>query len=488
MISVEAMTFTYAGSDCPVLKDVSTRISEGEFVLVVGRSGCGKSTLCRALNGLVPHFHGGLLSGRVLVDGRDTRKTPPSRFADLIGMVFQDPENQLVMTNVENEMAFGLENLGVPVSEMKERVIRYADYFDLRRFFQRFIPELSGGEKQKVALGSVLAMKPKYLILDEPTSQLDAENAALFLEFLTKLNKDFGVGIILVEHRLERCLPYADRVILMDEGRIVGDGPKDEVVPALKESGLLGTVSRMIADVAGNGDSLLSAKDIHFSYDQTPVLDGADLVLARGELVAITGANGSGKSTLIKQLNGLLKPQTGIVTLLGRDVSSVTTASIAKEIGYLGQNPNDYLFEETLEKELEFTLSNLGVDTKEWNERIEWTLSMLDLARFRGIFPRDLSCGQRERTALATILVGRPKILILDEPTRGLDYWSKTKLGSMLESLRKQGMAILLVTHDYRFIAEHATRILRLEGGRLLEVPVDQMVFLASESAATGGT
>jgi len=487
MISVESLTFTYSGSDPPVLREVSTEIHEGEFVLVVGRSGCGKSTLCRALNGLVPHFYGGLFSGRVLVDGRDTRKTTPSKFADLIGMVFQDPENQLVMTNVENEMAFGLENLGVPVPEMKERVIRYAEYFDLRRFFQRFIPELSGGEKQKVALGSVLAMKPKYLILDEPTSQLDAENAALFLDFLTKLNKEFGVGIILVEHRLERCLRYADRVILMDEGRIVADGPKNEVVPALRERGLLGTLTRMVNDVTGDGDMVLSAKDIHFSYDHTPVLNGADLVLARGELVAITGANGSGKSTLIKQLNGLLKPQTGNVTLLGKDVSSVTTASLAREIGYLGQNPNDYLFEETLEKELEFTLSNLGVDEKEWNERIEWTLSVLDLARFRKAFPRDLSCGQRERTALATVLVGRPKILVLDEPTRGLDYWNKTKLGSVLENLRRQGMTILLVTHDYRFIAEHATRVLRLEEGRLLEASVDQMIFLASESAATGG-
>jgi energy-coupling factor transport system ATP-binding protein len=488
MISVEALTFTYAGSDRPVLRDVSTRISEGEFVLIVGKSGCGKSTLCRALNGLVPHFYGGLFSGRVLVDGRDTRKTPPSKFANLIGMVFQDPENQLVMTNVENEMAFGLENLGVPVSEMKERVVRYAEYFDLRKFFKRFIPELSGGEKQKVVLASVLAMKPKYLVLDEPTSQLDAENAALFLDFLTKLNTEFEIGIVLVEHRLERCLRYADRVILMDEGRIVADGPKNQVVPALKENGLLGRLTRTVDSVNGDRDVLLSAENIHFSYDTTPVLEGADLTLRSGELVAITGANGSGKSTLIKQLNGLLKPQVGSVTLLGRNAHSVTTASLATEIGYLGQNPNDYLFEETLEKELEFTLSNLGIDEKEWNDRIEWTLSMLDLTRFRRTFPRDLSCGQRERTALATILVGRPKILVLDEPTRGLDYWNKTKLGMMLENLRKQGMTTLLVTHDYRFIAEHATRVLRLEGGRLLEASVDQMIFLALESAATGGT
>ncbi|MDD1767471.1 MAG: ATP-binding cassette domain-containing protein [Methanomassiliicoccales archaeon] len=488
MITVESLTFTYAGSNRPVLEDVSTQVEEGEFVLVVGKSGCGKSTLCRVLNGLIPHFYGGILSGRVFVDGRDTRKTPPSRCADLIGMVFQDPENQLVMTNVENEMAFGLENLGVPVPEMKERVLRYADYFDLRRFFHRFIPELSGGEKQKVALGSVLAMNPKYLILDEPTSQLDAENAALFLDFLTKVNTELKIGVILVEHRLERCLRYADRVILMDNGRIIADGPKIDIVPSLKEHGLIGGISRTLSSTTGEGELLLSARNVHFSYDEVSVLDGADLDLAEGELVAITGANGSGKSTLIRQLNGLLRPQSGSVTVLGKDVQSVTTAALSREIGYLGQNPNDYLFEETLQKELEFTLLNLGVDEREWNDRIEWTLSELDLEGFRETFPRDLSCGQRERAALATVLVGRPKILVLDEPTRGLDYWSKRKLGSVLEDLRRQGMTTLLVTHDYRFIAENATRVLRLEEGRLSESSVDHMMFLALESAATGGT
>lgn len=486
MISVERLTFTYSGADRPVIEDLSTEIKEGEFVLIVGKSGCGKSTLCRALNGLIPNFYGGQFSGRVLIDGRDTRQTAPSKFADVIGMVFQDPENQLVMTNVENEMVFGMENLGVPVREMKERVVQYADYFDLRRFFHRFIPELSGGEKQKVALGSVLAMKPKYIILDEPTSQLDAENAALFLEFLTKLNKEFGVGIILVEHRLERCLRYADRVIVMDDGRVVADGPKGEVIDVLRKHGLFGELLRAVSGTALDGETLLLAKNIHFSYDHTPLLKGVDLVLKKSELVAITGANGSGKSTLIKQLNGLLRPQDGSVTLLGKEVSSVTTASIAKEIGYMGQNPNDYLFEETLEKELEFTLSNLGIDVNEWNERIEWTLSVLDLSGLRKAFPRDLSCGQRERTALATILVGRPQILVLDEPTRGLDYCSKKKLGAVLEDLRRQGMTILLITHDYRFIAENATRVLRLKDGKLHGTSIDQMIFLASENAVTG--
>ncbi len=481
MIEIEKLSFAYSRSETPVLREISCRIEEGEFILIVGKSGCGKSTLCRALNGLVPHFYGGTFSGKVSVDGLDTRKTPTSKFAGLVGMVFQDPENQLVMTNVENELAFGMENLAVEREEMRRRVTQFGEYFNLKEYFDRFIPELSGGEKQKVALASVLAMNPKYIVLDEPTSQLDTENATLFLEFLARLNGEMGVTIILVEHRLERCLRYARRVIFMEEGRILFDGGRDAVERSLREKNLLADFRRIAGREDGYGEAIVEARNVHFSYGQHPVLNGVDLTIRKGELVAITGANGSGKTTLIKQLNGLLRPESGSISELGKDISKATTASLASELGYLGQNPNDYLFEQTLRKELEFTLSNLGVKEGEWDERIEWTLSVLDLARFGEVFPRDLSCGERERTALASILVGQPRILILDEPTRGLDYWNKIKLGSILESLRREGMTTVLVTHDYRFIAEHATRVLRLEGGKLSEAPLDWVIGLASE-------
>jgi len=289
------------------------------------------------------------------------------------------------------------------------------------------------------------------------------------------------VTIILVEHRLERCLRYARRVMFMEDGKILFDGGRDVVEPSLREKNLLADFRRIAERENGYEEKVVEARDIHFSYGQSPVLNGVDLTIRKGELVAITGANGSGKSTLIKQLNGLLRPQSGNISVLGKVVSKTTTASIAGELGYLGQNPNDYLFEQTLRKELEFTLSNLGVDEGEWDDRIKRTLSVLDLDRFAEVFPRDLSCGERERTALASILVGRPKILVLDEPTRGLDYWNKIKLGSILESLRREGMTTVLVTHDYRFIAEHATRVLRLEGGMLSEASVDWVIGLVSD-------
>ena len=487
MIVIDRLTFAYAGSSETVLKDVSAQFHEGEFVLIAGRSGCGKSTLLRAINGLIPHFYGGTYSGTVSVDDRDVRKTAPSRLADLVGIVFQDPETQLVMTNVENEMAFGLENLAVPLKEMKDRVGRYSEYFGLSPLLERFIPELSGGEKQKVALGSVLAMHPKYILLDEPTSQLDTETAALFLEFVSRLNKEMNLCVVLVEHRLERCLKYADRVIVIDEGRVVADGPRASVLACLQEKGLVGALSKSTSKKVERGEVVLSMRGVRFAYDHTDVLSGVDLDLRQGEMVAITGANGTGKSTLIKQLNGLLRPSEGTVTILGRDVASSTTAGLAHEVGYLGQNPNDYLFEETLVGELEFTLENLNVEKGEWEERIDWTLRMLDLSSLGGIFPRDLSCGQRERTALASVLVGRPPILVLDEPTRGLDYWNKMKLGNALDNLRGEGMSILLVTHDYRFIAEHATRVFRLSGGRLTEVPLSEIIALAAPDVVVGG-
>jgi energy-coupling factor transport system ATP-binding protein len=480
VIELQHFSFTYGGAKSPVLEDINLKVDEGELILIVGRSGSGKSTLCRALNGLVPHFYGGEVSGRVIVDGLDTRDSPPAKLAGLIGMVFQDPENQLVMTNVENEMAFGLENMALPKAEMKERVSYYSGYFDLQRFFKRFIPELSGGEKQKVALASVLAMKPKYIILDEPTSQLDEETAALFLGFVKKLNDEHGIAVILIEHRLERCIHYAKRIIYMENGRIAADGLPEEIIPHLRDNGLMADFFRAPPE-NGHAESVVSAQGISFAYGSVPILADLSMDVKGKEIVAIIGLNGCGKSTLLKHLNGILRPKTGTVTVLGRDIRQVTTASLAHDIGYLGQNPNNYLFEENLQKEMEFSLSNLKVDRSEWPQRIDWVLKVLDLEEHRHHFPRDLSCGQRERAALATVLIGKPKILILDEPTRGLDYTNKMKLAGVLSTLREQGMTTILVTHDYRFVAEHASRVLTLNGGRLKDTSIDSVVDLAKE-------
>jgi energy-coupling factor transporter ATP-binding protein EcfA2 len=324
-------------------------------------------------------------------------------------------------------------------------------------------------------------MQPKYIVLDEPTSQLDEETAVLFLDFLKRLNQEQGIAIVIVEHRLERCLRHARRIVLMDEGRILLDGRPEELMPALREKGLIADFNRTATD-RGDSSVVLSAQSLDFAYGENAILNDLNLDVRSQEIVAIVGANGCGKSTLLKHLNGLLKPKRGKVTLMGQDIEGATTASLASQIGYLGQNPNNYLFEETLTKELEFTLRNLKVDEREWKERIDWTLRVLDLERYRDRFPRDLSCGERERAALASVIVSKPRILVLDEPTRGLDYRNKEKMASILETLRGQGMTTVLVTHDYRFVAEHATRVMTLSEGRLTDLSLDRIVGLAKTS------
>jgi len=474
MIIVRDFTYTYPKSQKPALQEIELRIEEGDFVLITGTSGCGKSTLCRAFNGLVPHFYGGTYKGDVIVDGKNVKDLHPYDLADSVGMVFQDPENQLVMTNVENELAFGLENLGIPRDEMVERVRTSTRFFGLEGLLHRFIPELSGGEKQKVALGSVLAMKPKYLVLDEPTSQLDNENAAMFLDHVKRLNSELGITVIMVEHRLERCLDFARRLIFMRDGRIMMDGDPGEVIERLRSIGFLRSDLLPPPDRVNTGEKIFEMDEVRFSYGTGEVLNGVHMQVNRGDMVAVIGPNGTGKSTLLKLMIGLLKPSSGEIHLLGKNVREMTTAEIASKVGYLGQNPNNYLFQETLEDELVFTLKNLGIDKAEWDERISWTLEKVGLTRYRYTFPRDLSTGEKERAALATVLVGRPEVLILDEPTRGLDHWMKEKLGEVLRKLRKNGMTIITVTHDYRFVAENATRIFRIEGGTIEEVPVDR--------------
>jgi energy-coupling factor transporter ATP-binding protein EcfA2 len=295
------------------------------------------------------------------------------------------------------------------------------------------------------------------------------------------MNRELGISVILVEHRIERCIDYPDRIIIMDQGTIVKDGPREEMIVHLKGMGLLNSPeSRNVPIPDGNPD-IVEAEGLCFGYDGREVLKGLGQRVKAGELVSITGDNGSGKSTLMKNLNGLLRPRTGEVRISGKNIAKMTTASIARTIGYLGQNPNDYLFEESLEEELKFTLRNIKIDEKEWEERIHWALKIMDLERYLKRFPRDLSCGERERAALASILVARPKVLILDEPTRGLDQWNKAKLGDILEKLRAEGQTTILVTHDYRFIAEYSSRVLRLKDGLLTEIPLDEMMAIAKE-------
>jgi len=475
-------------------------------VLVAGASGSGKSSLARVLAGLIPDFYGGRFGGRVYFEGRDMRGMDRRKLARQVGMVFQDPEKQLVMTGVEAEIAFGLENLGLPQKEMLRRVAEVISFLGLTDLRQEFTAGLSGGQKQKLALAAVLAMQPRVLIMDEPTSQLDPVAAEDFLNLIKRLNEELGFTIVLIEQRLERCFHLADRVVIMEGGRVAQDGAPDQAARWAAESGsaLIPPVARIFSvlgfpsvpvtikegrrqlrqffsgwPVSGRPDlrkalaycstgriPLVEVKNLWFTYPNgREALQDVNLKVGAGEFVAILGENGSGKSTLLKNMVGLLQPGRGKVLIKGSDMIKNRGRHSGRLVAYLSQNPNDYLFQDTVEDELLFTLKNFGMED---DGIVDDLLEELQIGRHRRVNPRDLSSGERQRVALASVLVTRPELLVLDEPTRGLDYRLKAGLGGFLAGRAAAGAGVVLVTHDVEFAAEYATRVVMMFAGRVV--------------------
>jgi energy-coupling factor transport system ATP-binding protein len=519
LVEIENLSYRYPGRSEAALREISLRLFPGEFVLLLGASGCGKSTLCRAVNGLVPHFYGGNISGTVKVAGVETTSANVPALARIVGMVFQDPENQMVTENPVSEVAFGLENAGVEQLQMRKRVEEVLASLRLSDLRDKRVSALSGGEKQKLALASVLAMHPQVLVLDEPTSQLDPISAEDFLSTLKSLNDELGLVVLLAEHRVERCFHFADRVVVLEEGKTAfvgapgemaawsrrrswaplppitrlfingGDGRAPLTVKegrmevaklvgrmqALPPSGTEDEVEK--SDTGGNvrgkrtkkREGAVEASGLWHVYgDGTEALCGVDLVIEKGEFVAVIGENGSGKSTLVKHFNGLLRPSKGRVFLEGRDTRGLEVAGLAKACGMLGQNPNLQLIADTVEGELEISLKAMGAPRDTWDAMTSEALGLLEIEPYRGRNPQDLSCGERERVALASVLVYKPRILVLDEPTRGIDQESKDRLAVHLRSYNQAGNTVILVTHDLEFAAECCQRVLMMGGGRVL--------------------
>ncbi len=424
LASVVDLSFAYPAAP-PALREVSLELEAGEVVALLGPSGSGKSTLLRALAGLVPHFHGGRFSGRVVVSGLDTRVTRPAELAGTVATVFQDPEDQVVMTVVANEVAFGLENLGVAPAEIWPRVERALASVDALHLWGRKTFELSGGELQRVCLASALALEPELLLLDEPTSQLDPDAATLFLGAVREL----GAAVVLSEHRVARALELATRVVFFDGGRVLLDAPRPEAEEWLAAERPGYTSACVETTQACPGEIALALRGISFAYREAmPVLTGVDLELRRGEIVALEGANGSGKTTLARIAAGLLAPDEGTFELRGRP-------------GYLAQDPGRYLVKET-------ALDEVALAVNGDEQRAQAALDQVGLGWAARRHPRDLSSGERERLALAAVAVAEPDVLVLDEPTRGLDPERKAAFGAWLQEYAASGKAVLLATHD----------------------------------------
>ena len=423
---VEQLRFAYADG-APVVDDVSLTIDDGEHVVLLGPSGSGKSTLLRALAGLVPHFHGGTFAGRVAVAGLDTRTTRPAELAGVVASVFQDPEDQIVMSRVANEVAFGLENTGVAPAEIWSRVEEALALVGAEELVERSTAELSGGELQRIALASALALRPRLLLLDEPTSQLDPAGAEEFFDLVERLD----CAVLVSEQRPARPLAHVERVLFMDAGRIVLDAPRAEALAWLAEHRPL--------YLPHEPDVVCRVRGVRFAYGDRLVLDDAALEVRRGEIVALIGPNGAGKTTLAQIAAGLRQPDAGEV--------------VHARAAYLAQDPGRHVVTERVLDEV-----RLGAD----EARARRALEQLGLGAKLDRHPRDLSSGERERLALAALLATEPELLVLDEPTRGVDPERKEELARLLRA-EAPTRGTLVVTHDLPWAVEVADRVVELD-------------------------
>jgi energy-coupling factor transport system ATP-binding protein len=495
MIRFEQVTITYPGQSQPVLADVDLQIPEGELVLVVGRTGSGKTTLLRAINGLVPHFTGGTLSGRVIVNGRDTATHPPRELADLVGVVPQDPMSGFVTETVEDELAYGMECLGLAPAVMRRRVEETLDLLGLAELRNRPLATLSGGQRQRVAIGAVLTSHPRVLVLDEPTSALDPGAAEEVLAALQRLVHDLGVTVVMSEHRLERVVQYADQVIVVPGGGqplragvptdIMSNAP---IAPPVVELGRLagwqplplsvrdarraaGPLRDLLVGqtphlrvVPTERTSLVSTENLSIRYGSTPALRQVSTQVGAGEIVALMGRNGAGKSTLLNALVGLGPRVDGAVRVGGRDPRGLTGPDLIHAVGLVPQEPGDLLEATTVADECRAADRDAGCEPG----TARALLALMAPAIEDGTHPRDLSEGQRLLLALCVILAARPPLLLLDEPTRGLDYPTKAKFARLLVDLAEAGHAIVLATHDVELVAEAADRVVILADGEIV--------------------
>ncbi|KAJ50360.1 energy-coupling factor transport system ATP-binding protein [Clostridium tetanomorphum] len=496
IINIDKVTFNYPESESSALKDISLSIKEGELVLIVGPSGCGKSTLVRLLNRIIPDYYGGTLKGEVYIKGKNIENIDKYNMVKSVGMVYQHPEKQIILQDVEREIAFGLENLNTDVEIMKRNVAEVISLLGLNDIKDRQTTEISGGQKQRVAIASVVSMDPDIILFDEPISQLDPIAGEEVLNSIKKLNRDMGKTVILVEQRLDKCFHMADRIIFMEEGRIIGEGTPHDIPENIHRKYHLPNIAYIFKKAGINtipvsvkegrevleemnfkeikveeenknySQCIMEVNKLNFEYEKgSKTLNNINLKLHKGEIMSVMGENGAGKSTLFKIICGLIDSYTGKILIENENLKKINMDKRIKKIGYLSQNPNDYFGRKTVFQEVGYTLENID----EYDEkRVSDVLKLLDLTHLKDRNPRDLSGGEKQRTAIACTLVADPDILILDEPTRGMDSTAKEKLGGIIKELSSRGKSIVLITHDADFAGDYVDSVVLMFNGEIV--------------------
>ncbi len=512
MIDFDRVTITYDGAERPVLREVSLHVAEGELCLVVGRTGVGKSSLLGAINGLVPHFTGGTLAGRVKVAGRDTATCPPRELADVVGVVGQDPLAAFVTDTVEEELVYGMEQLAIAPEVMRKRVEETLDLLGLAALRDRPLHEISGGQQQRVAIGTVLTAHPRVLVLDEPTSALDPTAAEEVLAAITRLVHDLGLTVVLAEHRLERVVQYADTVIhLPGDGSAAAGAPSEvmltaTVAPPVVELGRLVRWRPLPLSVrdarrragplrarlpvhppsapengAAPGETTLQARRIIVRYGDLIAVRGVDLTLSAGEICAVMGRNGSGKSSLLWAIQGAGRRQGGVVELAGRDPKHLPPREARELIALVPQTPSDLLYLNTVGAEL------AQADRESAGSKSPATRELLDQLAPEipdDAHPRELSEGQRLSLVLAIQLRAAPRVMLLDEPTRGLDYGAKRTLRGIVRRLAAEQRSVVIATHDVEFVASTCDRVVVMGDGEVVSDGPTPEIVVASPAFA----
>jgi energy-coupling factor transport system ATP-binding protein len=493
MINLSSLSYIYPDAVVDALQSISLSVESGDFLLLSGTSGSGKSTLLRVVNGLVPHFFGGTFSGEALIDNLNTRYSTPTKLASVVGTVFQEPRNRFITSTVEDEIAFGLELAGIPGDEIRVRVGEMIERFTLGPLMDRKLDQLSAGEQQRVAVAAALGRLPKILLLDEPASQLDPPSSQAVLEWVSELREELGLTTIVAEHRIDRIMHVADRIaFLSDGGTLQAHGRPEEVIPQIPLSpSILRAMAKVDLEVKldeqnrralltqlnqikapaktlnKTGDKpVLSSKGLSYNYNGIAALDDVSLDIYSGEIVALVGHNGAGKSTLLRCLMGLISPNSGEVIINGDRVRDRQVAEHARQVAYVPQWPSALLFSDTVAEELLFTLRNHAIEDNPPLDP-EDLLLQFGLYELRDRYPRDLSAGQRQRVAIASVLITKPNIILLDEPTLGMDLEAQARLSQLLKTWSHEGAAILVATHDVEFAAAYADRVIVLGKGRV---------------------